>query len=86
MQFHDKVCRYFENPGSRNTEAVLEAVLRRLKEGDLRTVIVSSTSGRTGLRFVESIGERARVIVVSYERIRPSIRAVSYTHLTLPTN
>jgi len=74
MQFHDKVCRYFENPGSRNTEAVLEAVLRRLKEGDLKNVIVSSTSGRTCLRFVEALGERARVIVVSYERIRPSIK------------
>jgi len=74
MEFSEKPCRYFERPGSKNTEAVLEAVSRRLDEGDVRTVVVASTSGKTGLSFVKALREKARVIVVSYERIRPKIR------------
>jgi len=73
MAFIDRVCRYFERPGSANTEAVIEAVSRRL-EGDIRSVVVASTSGRTGLKFAEKLHEKARVIVVSYEKIPPRIR------------
>ena len=72
--FVERSCRYFESPGSKNTEAVLEAVSRRLEEGDLRVVVVSSTSGKTGLMFVEALRERANVIVVSYEKLRPEFR------------
>ena len=74
MEFSEKPCRYFERPGAKNTEAVLEAVSRRLDEGDVRTVVVASTSGKTGLSFVKALREKARVVVVSYERIRPKIR------------
>jgi len=72
--FVERPCRYFENPGSKNTEAVLEAVSRRVGEGDLRVVVVSSTSGKTGLMFVEALREKASVIVVSYEKLRPEFR------------
>ncbi|MCF3653367.1 MAG: hypothetical protein L2C94_004305 [Aigarchaeota archaeon] len=74
MAFSDRVCRYFERPGSANTEAVIEAVSRRLEEGDVRSVVVASTSGRTGLKFAEKLHEKARIIVVSYEKIPPKIR------------
>lgn len=74
MEFSERPCRYFERPGSRNTEAVLEAVSRRLGERDVRTVIVASTSGKTGLSFVKALGDKAKVVVVSYERIRPKIK------------
>lgn len=74
MAFSDKVCRYFEKPGPANTEAVVEAVSRRLEEGDIRAVVVSSTSGKTGLNFAEKLQGRAQVIVVSYERISTRIR------------
>jgi len=74
MRFSEKPCRYFERPGPANTEAVLEAVSRRLDEGDVRIVVVSSTSGKTGLKFIEVLREKARVIVVSYEKLRPGIK------------
>jgi hypothetical protein len=74
MAFGDKVCRYFERPGPANTEAVIEAVSRRLEEGDIQSVVVSSTSGKTGLKFAEKLHGKARIIVVSYEKIPPRIR------------
>lgn len=73
VAFRDRVCRYFDRPGPANTEAVIEAVSRRLEEGDIRGVVVSSTSGRTGLRFAEKLHEKAKIIVVSYEKISPRI-------------
>ncbi len=74
MRFNERPCRYFEKPGSANTEAVLEAVSRRLDEGDVRTVVVSSTSGKTGLKFAEDLQKKAKVVVVSYERLRPGFK------------
>jgi len=74
MAFSDRACRYFERPGSANTEVVIEAVSRRLEEGDIWSVVVASTSGRTGLKFAEKIHEKARIIIVSYEKIPPRIR------------
>ena len=74
MRFSEKPCRYFERPGPANTEAVLEAVSRRLDEGDVRLVVVSSTSGKTGLKIIEVLREKARVIVVSYEKLKPGIK------------
>jgi hypothetical protein len=74
MALGDKVCRYFEKPGPANSEAVIEAVSKRLEEGDVRNVVVASTSGRTGLKFAEKLHGRARIIVVSYEKITPRIR------------
>lgn len=74
MQFVERKCRYFARYGARNTEGVIEAVLRRLKEGDLRTVIVASTSGATGLKFAEALKNKAKVIAVSYQEMRPRIK------------
>ncbi len=52
----------------------MEAVSRRLEEGDIRSVVVSSTTGKTGLRFAEKLHDKAQVIVVSYEKIAPKIK------------
>lgn len=72
MAFSDKVCRHFERPGAANTDAVIEAVSRRLEEGDVRAV-VASISGKTGFKFAEKLHGKARIIIVSYERIPPRI-------------
>ncbi len=69
MRFTDRPCRYFMKYGSQNTNAVLEAVYRRAGEGDLKTVVVASTSGRTGAKFAEALKGKADVIVVSYEEM-----------------
>ena len=48
-------CIYFEKPGKHNTDRVVEAVVQRLAQGDLKTVVVSSTTGYTAFRFAEAL-------------------------------
>jgi hypothetical protein len=41
-------CVYFKNPGKENTQQTMEIASRRATELDVPSVIVASTSGRTG--------------------------------------
>ncbi|MCD6341574.1 MAG: hypothetical protein J7L83_01790 [Thaumarchaeota archaeon] len=74
MKFVERSCRYFSKPGPENTEAVLEAVIKRVSEGDLKTVVVASTSGKTGLKFVDALRGKAKVVVISHERMRANLK------------
>lgn len=88
----ERVVTYFRDHGPENTEDVIQAVIRRVKEGDLKTVIVASTSGATGVRFAEALKGIAEVIAVSYEAMNPKnkreivrlgAKALDETHLPL---
>lgn len=88
----ERLSLYFEAPGFENTGDVVEAVSRRLREGDVKTVVVASTSGRTGARFAEAMTGEARVVAVSHRRMDPRLKdaivrlggvAVDETHLPL---
>lgn len=46
---------YFDKPGASNTDDVFKAVNERLKEGDIRQVVVASSTGATALRAAELI-------------------------------
>ena len=46
---------YFKEPGPQNTEAVIAAVKERVLEGDIRTVVVASESGKTALAMAEAL-------------------------------
>lgn len=85
-----KVCVYFVEHGPKNTDDVLDAVARRLKEGNIETVVVASTSGKTGVKFAETLKGEAKVIAISHEEIEPKLKeeiirlggtAVDKTHL-----
>ena len=56
---------YFERSGKENTEAVLEVVAERLKEGDIKSVVVASSRGGTGLAFARRLAGSTNLIVVS---------------------
>jgi hypothetical protein len=58
-------CVYFEAPGKENTDQVVEAVLRRLADGDIQTVVISSTTGYSAMRFSEALGGRQQVSLIS---------------------
>jgi hypothetical protein len=64
----EKTTTYFQEPGSENTDDVIKAVSRRVNES-LKTVIVASTSGETGLKFAEAFKGKANVIAVSHEKM-----------------
>jgi hypothetical protein len=58
-------CLYFEKPGKHNTGKVVEAVRQRLAEGDIKAVVVASTTGYTALKFSEALQGRDGVALVS---------------------
>jgi len=92
MEKVEKMVTYFKEPGPENTEGVIRAVVERVKEGDIKTVIVASTSGATGVRFVRAFKGIAEVIAVSYEAmdsenkreiVRMGAKVLEKTHLPL---
>ena len=56
---------YFNQAGIENTDDLVEIVYQRLKGGDIRSVVVASTSGQTGLKFARKMAKETRVVVVS---------------------
>jgi hypothetical protein len=56
---------YFNEPGIGNTEKVIEIVYKRLKEGDIRSVVVASSSGATGLKFAKEMARETNLVIVS---------------------
>ena len=46
---------YFEKAGTENTDLVVEAIKKRVIEGDIKHVIVASLSGKTALKLAEAI-------------------------------
>ncbi len=58
---------YFEKAGRENTEACLEVTKEILSEGNIRHVIVASTTGETALLFAEALKEAdVNLVVVTH--------------------
>ncbi|MCR4405178.1 MAG: hypothetical protein NUW06_07915 [Candidatus Acetothermia bacterium] len=61
-----RLVRYFASYGAKNTNGVIEAVAERLEEGEIKTVVVASSSGETAIKLAEKVRDRAkRIICVS---------------------
>lgn len=58
---------YLDTPGGVNTDMVLDSVVERLKEGDIKHVVIASDSGETALRAVEKLKKSNVQIVVVTE-------------------
>lgn len=56
---------YFNEPGAENTDEVLEVVHQRLKEGGIKSVVVASSSGETGLKFAKRLTGETNLVIVS---------------------
>jgi hypothetical protein len=56
---------YFGEPGNENTGEIVEIVYERLKEGDIRSVVVASSSGGTGLKFAKKMARETNLVIVS---------------------
>lgn len=57
---------YFDEPGAQNTDDVLEAVVKYLKKIKMEHLIIASTSGKTALKFAETLrNKKIKVICVS---------------------
>lgn len=60
-----KSITYFEQSGAENTDEIINLVHERLNEGDIKSVVVASTSGKTGLKFARQLGKDTNLIIVS---------------------
>ena len=56
---------YFNKPGVENADAVVEIVHNRLKEGDIKSVVVASSRGKTGLKFAKKMAKETNMVIVS---------------------
>jgi len=56
---------YFKKPGVENTEEVIDIVHRRLKRGDIKSVVVASSWGETGLKFARKMAGETNLVLVS---------------------
>lgn len=56
---------YFEKSGVENTDEVINLVNERLEGGDIKNVVVASTSGQTGLKFAKSLSKKTNLVIVS---------------------
>ncbi len=88
----ERKVEYFLNPGSQNSEKVIETVKNRIEGGGIGTVVVASTSGETGVKFAKALKGVTTVVVISHEEMKPSFKlqigeyggkAVDKTHLPL---
>ena len=52
---------YFNHPGVDNTDELVEIVHKRFKEGDIRSVVVASSSGATGLKLPKTMASGLNV-------------------------
>jgi len=71
MSVVERKVEYFTDYGSQNTEKTIEIVRNRTRRGDVKTVVVASTSGETGVKFAKALKDVASVIAVSYEEMKP---------------
>jgi hypothetical protein len=63
-----RMVHFFDEPGERNTDDVITAVVRRVKEGGIDAVAVASVSGRTAVKIAQTLkgqGFETRVVCIS---------------------
>jgi len=65
MQGIERPIYYFEQAGCGNTLDVLEIVFKRIQQGDIKSVVVASSSGETGLKFAKRMAQDTNLVVVS---------------------
>ena len=75
MKADTRSISYFHEPGVDNTEEVIEIVYRRLQEGDIKSVVVASSTGKSGLKFARRMARETNLVIVSSHpgRSRPGV-------------
>lgn len=74
----DSPCLYFAKPGPDNTRPTLERAAERAAQLEIRSVVVASTTGRTGMMAAELFRGRNLVVVThSMGFVRPDVQEMS---------
>jgi hypothetical protein len=59
-------CRYFAEPGSKNTGATLEAARERAETLKIGKIVISSCTGRSALKALDLFGKDLSLVVVTH--------------------
>lgn len=62
----DLPCRYFAKAGTKNTEALLDAVVRRTKELSISKVVIATSSGSTAIAAAKKLGSGMKITAVTH--------------------
>jgi hypothetical protein len=62
-----KTITYFDSTGAGNTEELIAIVAERLKEGDIDTVVVATTSGASAIKVAKGVPEGTKVFAVNHQ-------------------
>lgn len=65
MSFIERKVAYFQNAGKENTDALLSFVKEYVEKGDLKDIVVASTTGETGAK-ASKIFKGYNVVVVTH--------------------
>ena len=66
MSDYNVLCRYFSKPGSENTDALLDTVVKRARELSIGKIIIATCSGRTAFKAAEKFGKDFKLIAVTH--------------------
>ncbi len=67
---HEITCLYFDEPGPGNSEAILEAAIKRAQALGIGYLVVASTEGPTGILATKMVAERGytgHLVVVTHQ-------------------
>jgi hypothetical protein len=70
---------YFPEPGGANTQKTFEVVKKRAEELGIKTIVIASTSGETGLKAVNTFANH-KVVVVTHTTGYQAPDAQELTH------
>lgn len=70
-----KSITYFEESGVQNTDEIIGLVDSRLKEGDIKNVVIASSTGKTGLKFAKVLANKTNLVIVS---LKPGYKTPSW--------
>jgi len=59
-------CRYFVDPGPKNTEATLEAAFESARMLKIKKILVSSCTGKTAFKALDLFGKEFSLIIVTH--------------------
>jgi hypothetical protein len=60
---------YFDNRGFVNTSSVVDAIRERISLGDVESVVVPATTGRTAETFNRELGNKINIVTISEEEV-----------------
>ena len=59
----------FDEPGSANTESVIQAVSDKIDDTGIKTVVVASSTGKTVIQFAKKLKKKAKIVAVSWKKL-----------------